>query len=87
MLDIRIILNNVDGVADRLKSREPNFSIDVLAELDGRRKKLIQEVESRKADQKKANKEIGIRKQAGEDPSDIFEKMKEISRGIKELDK
>ncbi len=87
MLDIKVILTNVDGVADRLKSREPNFSIDVLAELDGRRKKLIQEVESRKADQKKANKEIGIRKQAGEDPSDIFEKMKEISRGIKELDK
>lgn len=87
MLDIKVILTNVDGVADRLKSREPNFSIGVLAELDERRKKLIQEVESRKADQKKANKEIGIRKQAGEDPSDIFEKMKEISRGIKELDK
>jgi seryl-tRNA synthetase len=71
---------------DRLKSRDPGFSIDALALLDKKRKELIAEVESKKAEQNKANKEIGARKKAGDDPSDIYKKMKEISDGIKILD-
>lgn len=86
MLDIKVLINNVDGAADRLKARDPAFSIDILAQLDQKRRNLIGEVESMKASQKKANRDIGLRKQAGEDPSDIFDKMKEMSSQIKTLD-
>ena len=86
MLDLKVLLENVDGALDRLKSRDPGFSIDLLADLDRKRRELITEVESKKADQNRANKEIGARKKAGEDPSDIFKKMKDLSDSIKILD-
>ncbi len=86
MLDIKVILNNVDGAADRLLAREPDADLDSIRALDRKRRKLIGEVESRKAEQHRASKEIGAKKKAGEDTTDILGSMKTLSAEIKKLE-
>ena len=85
MLDIKILLDNTDGAADRLKSREPDFDITRFENLQNRRRELIAGVEEKKSEQNKASREIGARKQAGESADDILAKMKTLSQEVKEL--
>ncbi len=86
MLDIKTLLGNIDGAADRLKSRDPNFSLETLKKLDGERRRLIGLVEEKKAEKNRASKEIGARKNSGEDTGDILATMKSLSAEIKNLD-
>jgi len=86
MLDIKSLIANTDGVADRLLSREPNFDIEILISLDTKRRAAIQDVEIKKADQNRASKEIGGRKKAGESTDDLIERMSVLSAEIKNLD-
>jgi len=86
MLDIKTILSNKNGSVDRLLTREPDFDLEALRHLDEERKRLIRLVEEKKAEQNLATKEIGRRKAAGEDASDILKAMKSLSDEIKELD-
>jgi len=87
MLDIKILLKKPNRALNRLIARDPGISIDHIRELDQKRRELIGRVESMKSEQNRANKEIGARRKAGEDVSDLFEKMKQISGDIKALDK
>jgi len=86
MLDIKPLIGNIDGAADRLRSRDPNFDLQKFIDLDNKRRRVIQDVEQKKAEQNRANKEIGARKLSGESAADILEKMKILSAEIKDLD-
>ena len=85
MLDIRAILDNVDGAADRLKARDPECNLDEIRKLDIERRRLIAESESKKAEQHRAGREVAARKQSGEDISSILEDSKALSEAIEAL--
>lgn len=86
MLDIRKIRSNPEEVVDALKKRHGNYPIDKVLELDEKRRKLLVQVEEMKAEQNRASKDIPRLKKMGQDVSEIFNKMKNLSEKVKEFD-
>lgn len=88
MLDLKVIRENTAKIKERLALRGTSYdaAIDAAIELDDRRKAVILEVESLKAQQNKVSKQIPQMKKAGEDTAAIMAEMKEIAARVKELD-
>jgi len=86
MIDVKVLLGNIDGAADRLMSRDPGLNLDAIRELDERRRSLTTAVEAKKAQQNRASKEIGAKKAKGEDPGEVLAAMKALAGDIRELD-
>ena len=87
MLDIRFIHDNLDLVRTALQNRNSKFDLDALISMDDARKKILVEVEALRAQQNKANDEIGALIKAKQDPKPVIASMKEISGRISELTK
>ncbi|RWU02231.1 serine--tRNA ligase [Pseudodesulfovibrio sp. S3] len=86
MLDLKLMQNDPDAVRESLKKRNSKIDVQEFIELDEKRKKLIGEVESLKAEKNAVGPEIAKRKKAGEDAADLLKKMGEVSSRTKELD-
>lgn len=84
MLDIRQLLENPDDTIKRLKARDPGIDLGHLPELDSRRRELIARVESLKSEKNKASREIGIRKQTGDDAADLLATVADLGEKISE---
>lgn len=87
MLDLRRIRNDLEGVKKALARRGGDYPIDKIVELDERRRKLLVDVEAKKAKQNQVSKEIPVLKKKGEDITAILEEMKVLSDDVTELDK
>lgn len=88
MLDINYIKEKPDEVVARLaiKGKDAKEDIEKILELDARRRSLITETESLKAEQNRLTKSIPQYKKEGKDPSEIFAKSKALSAKAKEND-
>ncbi|SOB59287.1 seryl-tRNA synthetase, also charges selenocysteinyl-tRNA with serine [Pseudodesulfovibrio profundus] len=86
MLDLKLMQKNPEIVRQSLEKRGSNIDVQEFVDLDTRRKALIGEVESLKAEKNAVGPEIAKRKKAGEDASDLLKKMGEVSARTKELD-
>ncbi len=86
MLDIKRIRSNPDLVKESLAKRGGEYNIDLILDLDKKRRSLLAEVEEMKAKQNKASKEIPKLKQKGEDASEVLKEMKELSSTIGKKD-
>lgn len=86
MLDLKLMQKNPEVVRQSLEKRGSNIDVQEFVDLDARRKALIGEVESLKAEKNAVGPEIAKRKKAGEDASDLLKKMGEVSARTKELD-
>ncbi len=86
MLDIKYILSNLDEVKGFLKARNSDLNIDVLTELDSKRRKIIGETEDLKAKRNEGSKRIGMAKSTGEDVNALKEQIKDLGDEIKTLD-
>ncbi len=86
MLDIKYILSNLDEVKGFLKARNNDLNIDVLVDLDARRRKIIGETEDLKAKRNEGSKKIGMAKSTGEDVNALKEQIKNLGDEIKTLD-
>ena len=88
MLDINYIKENPELVVKRLAAKGKDAEEDVakIIELDAKRRALIAETESYKAEQNKLTKMIPQYKKEGKDPSEIFVKSKELGSKAKEND-
>lgn len=86
MLDIRRIRENPQAVKDALAKRHEEYPIDRVLELDEKRREIIKEVESMKAEQNKKSKQIPELKKTGQDTQEIFKDLKDLSNKVKELD-
>ncbi len=86
MLDIKTIRNNPDMVKQAVRNRNGNLDavIDELLEIDEKRLKLTSQVESLRAEQNAASKQIPALKKQGENTDALMARMKEISEKIKE---
>ncbi len=86
MLDIKLIRENPDYVKKAIQKREMNLDnvIDEILALDEKRRELTGAVETKKAEQNAASKEVPKIKKAGGDTSEVLKKMKLLSEEVKE---
>ncbi len=86
MLEIKFIRDNSELVKKSIINRGYDFDLDIFLQKDLERRNLIQQVESLKNKKNIVSDQIGMKKRAGEDVSDLITEMKEVSALIKELD-
>ncbi|MCL2223281.1 MAG: serine--tRNA ligase [Oscillospiraceae bacterium] len=88
MLDIKMIRETPDYVKQGILKKGTDYSesIDRILELDSRRRALIAETETNKAEQNKASKQIPQIKKDGGDASEIFAQLNVLKDKIKSLD-
>ncbi len=84
MLDIRLIRDNPQAVADALSRRGGAVSLDALLATDTERRTIAAEAEALKASQNQASKQIAQKKRAGEDASELLAEMKQIAARAKD---
>ena len=86
MLDIKRIKDDPEAVKAGLRAKEVDCDaqIDRILELDAKRRALILQSETNKAEQNRVSKEIPVRKKAGEDVAPIFKRMAELKADIAE---
>ncbi|MBO7222963.1 MAG: serine--tRNA ligase, partial [Kiritimatiellae bacterium] len=88
MLDIKLIRENTEEVCKGLESRGADTSaIEKILALDVRRRELLAQTEELKSKRNTVSKEIGMRKKAGEDTTEIQAEMRAVGEKIAELDK
>jgi len=86
MLDIKYIKEKPDEVVERLakKGKDAKEEIEAILKLDAKRRELLADIESAKAEQNKTSKMIPSMKKEGKDTTELFAKMKELSAKTKE---
>lgn len=88
MLDIKYIRENLDTVKSRLELRGPGFSeeLELLVELDVRRRNALNQSETLKNKKKSLSAEVGKLKKDGNDAGSLMEEVKTINARIKQHD-
>lgn len=86
MLDPKLLQRNPDIVANALASRNSSIRVEEFTALNERRRTLLSETESLKGERNTVSAEVGKRKKAGGDASDLIERMGSVNARIKELD-
>jgi seryl-tRNA synthetase len=83
MLDIKILRTEPEKIREALRKRNNDLDITPAIELDKQRREILSEVEKKKAQQNEISKKIPQMKKAGEDTTEIFKEMKDLSNEIK----
>lgn len=88
MLDIRFVRENPELVEEAVKNRHAKWDMASFQKFDTKRRELIQEVETLKAERNSASKEIGAMMKAGEKEKaeEAKVKMREVGDKISSLD-
>ena len=86
MLDIKRLRNEPDEIMKALQRRGIDAPLDEFAELDRKRRKIIVEVEDKKALRNQVSDEIASSKKTGGDASEKIAAMKKVGEEIKALD-
>lgn len=88
MLDIKLIRNDFERVAELLETRGvKKEEITRLKEADEKRRELIQDSEKLKSERNEVSKEIAEKKRNNESADDVIQSMQEVSKEIKQIDK
>ncbi|MET0010666.1 MAG: serine--tRNA ligase, partial [Candidatus Thiodiazotropha sp. 6PLUC4] len=83
MLDPRLIRNNLDEVAEKLRRRGFELNTQQISELEGRRKHLQVESQELQNERNSRSKSIGKAKAAGEDIQPLLEQVAELGDRLK----
>ena len=86
MFDINLIRNNPDAVQKGLKSKNINISFDAVMAVDVKRRQLINEIDTLRNEQNKANDDISRLIKEKKDPKERIASMKDISVKISALE-
>ena len=88
MLDIKIIRENPEEVKTKLKYKlvDCDAAIDRIMVLDGQRRELIFKTENAKSEQNKVSKDIPQLKKAGQDTTEVLNRMNTLKSEIKAYD-
>ena len=86
MLDMKMIRENPENVRNMLKDRDVQFDLDLLLELDKKRREMIISTD----DLRKKKNEMSIRisetKKTGNDATSIIQEMQSVSRDLTKLE-
>ena len=72
MLDIQLLRNNLDAVAERLATRGKSFDFSAFQALEAERKTLQTRTQDLQASRNSLSKQIGMLKGKGEDASAVM---------------
>jgi len=87
MLDLRFVTENIDEVIKKLSNRKGDYTyLYDLIKLQDERRKIIMDVESKKALRNDSSKKIGELKRNKLDATDILNQVANLGDEIKELD-
>ena len=86
MLDIKRIRQNPEEVRNALLARHNEASLDQLLAQDEERRRLLAQVEEKKALRNATSKKIGLARKNGADPTDIMDEMRALGDEIAALD-
>lgn len=87
MLDLRFVRENIDLIKKMLKNRRVDLDIDGFIELDGKRRKILGEVEGLKAKRNRLLEKITQLKKEEKETKDVIEETRGLSKLIEGLDK
>ena len=82
MLDIKEVRKNPSEVERKLKTKDPQIELKPLLDMDERLRSLKTEVEELKAKRNAVSKELGLKKQKGEDIAPFTASMAELAEII-----
>ncbi|WP_295480556.1 serine--tRNA ligase [Sutterella sp.] len=85
MLDVTMLRKNLPEVVARLKTRNFDFPVEAFTELEDRRKNVQQKTEELQALRNALSKDIGMKKKAGEDATELLAKAAAIPAELAEL--
>ena len=86
MLDIKFVREHLDDVRQMLKNRHNPLELDDFAELEKKRRELLQETESLKSQRNAVSKEISAMKKNKENADERIKEMREVGQKISALD-
>jgi seryl-tRNA synthetase len=86
MLDLSFVRDNLELVKEKMRERGLTEILGDFESLDGERRRLLMEVEGRKARRNKVSDEIASLKKQKLDASALIAEMKPLSNEIQELD-
>ena len=86
MLDIKLLRNNPKEIEGKLKTKEPTLSLTKVLSLDEEIRQLKKEAEDFKSLRNQHSKEIGEKKQKGEDISPLLAGLEDLGEKITALD-
>ncbi len=86
MLDMKFVRDNLDVVRTMLKNRNNSMSLDGFAELEKKRRDILNESDSLKSQKNSTSKKIGELRKAGEDTTEISAAVRELGKKISALD-
>jgi len=86
MLSMGFVRNNPEKVKAAARDKAADVDVDELLALDAQRRELIQQVEGLRSEHNAASKSIAPKKKAGEDLTETFQLLRELSDRIKDLE-
>ena len=86
MLDMKFVRDNLDVVRAMLKNRNNSLNLDGFAELEKKRRDILNEADSLKSQKNSTSKKIGELRKAGEDTEKISAEVRELGKKISALD-
>ncbi|HOQ09782.1 MAG TPA: serine--tRNA ligase [Syntrophomonadaceae bacterium] len=86
MLDAKMIRSNPEKVEAALRKRNITGALDEFLKLDERRRQILVRVEELKSFRNKSSQEVGKLKKAGQDPTELMERVREVGKEIAALD-
>ncbi len=86
MHDLHLFRGLLDETADRLATRGYTLDREAFRAIDARRREALTEVERLKAERNERSKDIGARKKAGEDTTELQAAVRTIGDAIAELE-
>jgi seryl-tRNA synthetase len=86
MLDAKLIRGKPDLVEEALRKRNLSGALDEYLQLDGRRRQILVKVEELKNFRNTSSQEVGKLKKAGQDPTELMEKVRQVGKEIAAFD-
>ena len=86
MLSLKYIRENINVVTDSLISKNSKINISNVMKLDGKRLKILKEVEDLRSEKNKVSLNISKKKKHGSDAKKYIDNMRLLSNELKELE-
>ena len=86
MLEISYVRDNLEQVRKKMRERGMADSLENFEEVDRERRRLLSEVERRRAHRNKSSEQIAVLKKQKQDAAALIQEMKQLGEEIKELE-
>ncbi|WP_448587840.1 serine--tRNA ligase [Thermocrinis sp.] len=88
MIDLELIRKNGELVKERLQLRKEEYTklIDIILELDTKRRNILKELESLRAQRNTLSKEVGRLRAQGQSAEELEEKVRNLKNRIEDLE-